>query len=45
MIIDDLVTDRTQADVDLVLSLTQKWLNNTITSAEKTTWNNGLKGS
>ena len=45
MIIDTLVTDRTQADVDRVLTLTQKWLDNTITSAEKTEWNNGLKGA
>lgn len=45
MIIDTLVTDRTQADVDRVLTLTQKWLDNTITSAEKAEWNNGLKGA
>lgn len=45
MIIDELVTNRTQADVDLVVSLTKKWLDGTITSAEKTQWNNGLKGS
>ena len=45
MIIDELVTDRTQADVDRVEALKQKWLNGTITSAEKTEWNNNLKGS
>lgn len=45
MIIDELITDRTQADVDRVKELTAKWLDNTITSAEKTEWNNGLKGA
>lgn len=45
MIIDTLITDRTQADVDRVAELTAKWLDNTITSAEKTEWNAGLKGA
>ena len=45
MIIDELVTDRTQEDVDLVTSLASKWLDGTITSAEKTTWLAGLKGA
>ena len=45
MIIDELVTDRTQADVDRVEALKQKWLNGTITSAEKTEWNSNMKGS
>lgn len=45
MIIDELITDRTQADVDAVIALRDKWLNGTITSDEKTTWNAGMKGS
>lgn len=45
MIIDELITDRTQADVDLVESLKAKWLDGTITNAEKTTWNAGMKGA
>lgn len=45
MIIDELITDRTQADVDRVNLLTQKWLDGTITSAEQTEWNNGMKGA
>lgn len=45
MIIDDLVTDRTQADVDLVASLTAKWLDGSISTAEKATWLAGLKGA
>lgn len=45
MIIDTLVTDRTQADVDRVRALTAKWLDGTITNAEKTEWLGGLKGA
>lgn len=45
MIIDTLITDRTQADVSRVKTLTTKWLNGTITNAEKTEWLNGMKGA
>ena len=45
MIIDTLITDRTQADVDRVKALTAKWLNGTITSSEKTEWNGLMKGA
>lgn len=45
MIIDNLITDRTQADVDRVKSLTLKWLDGTITNAEKSEWLAGLKGA
>lgn len=37
-IIDTLITDRTQADVDRVKELKQKWLDGTITDDEKTEW-------
>lgn len=45
MIIDTLITDRTQADVEYVKSLTLKWLNGTITNTEKAEWLAGLKGA
>lgn len=45
MIIDELITDRTQADVDRVKALTQKWLDGTITNAEKSEWLAGMKGA
>ena len=45
MIIDTLVTDRTQADVDRVNTLTGKWLAGTITNAEKEEWLAGMKGA
>lgn len=45
MITDTLITDRTQSDVDRVEELKAKWLNGTITAAEKTEWMAGLKGA
>lgn len=45
MIIDTLVTDRTQADVDRVNALMLKWLDGTITAEEKTEWLAGMKGA
>ena len=45
MIIDELITDRTQADVDYVETLKAKWLNGTITVAEKAEWLACLKGA
>ena len=45
MIIDTLITNRTQADVDYVNTLTAKWLAGTITNDEKTEWLAGLKGA
>ena len=45
MIIDELITDRTQADVDYVNTLTAKWLDGSITAQEKTAWYDGLKGA
>lgn len=45
MIIDTLITDRTQADVEYVKALTLKWLDGTITNAEKAEWLAGLKGA
>lgn len=45
MIIDTLITDRTQADVDRVTELTQKFLLGTITTAEKAEYMAGMKGA
>lgn len=45
MITDNLITDRTQADVDRVEELKGKWLSGTITDAEKTEWLAGMKGA
>lgn len=45
MIIDELVTDRTQSDVDRVKELTLKWLDGSITAEEQTEWLAGLKGA
>lgn len=45
MIIDTLVTDRTQADVDRVTELTKKFLAGTITTSEKTEFLAGMKGA
>lgn len=45
MIIDELVTDRTQADVNRVSTLTAKWLDGTITNEEKAEWLAGMKGA
>ena len=44
-ILDTLVFDRTQADVDRVIELKSKWLNGTITQAERTEFIAGLKGA
>ncbi len=48
MIIDDLITNRTQADVDALNTLRTKiltvgWAN--LTAAEKNTWNSGMRGA
>ena len=48
MIIDDLITNRTQADVDALNTLRTKiltvgWSN--LTAAEKNTWNAGMRGA
>lgn len=48
MIIDDLITNRTQADVDALNTLRTKiltvgWAN--LTAAEKNTWNAGMRGA
>lgn len=45
MIIDTLITNRTQADVDRVTELTQKFLLGTITTEEKAEYMAGLKGA
>ena len=45
MIIDNLITDRTQADVDRVVELTGKFLAGTITGAEKAEYMAGMKGA
>lgn len=45
MITDNLITDRTQADVDRVAELKAKWLAGTITAEERTEWLAGLKGA
>lgn len=41
----EFVYDRTQADVDRVKELNQKYLARTITEEEKTEWSAGLKGA
>lgn len=41
----EFVYDRTHADVDLVIELTKKYQNGTITDAEKEIWNTGMKGA
>ena len=40
-----LITDRTQDDVNYVLSLADKWRRGTISESEKTEWLAGLKGA
>lgn len=45
MIIDTLITNRTQADVDRVTELTQKFLLGTITTEEKAEYMAGMKGA
>ena len=45
MITDNLITDRTQADVDRVAELKAKWLAGTITAEERTEWLAGLRGA
>lgn len=45
MILDELITDRTQADVDRVVELTGKFLAGTITGAEKAEYMAGMKGA
>ena len=40
-----LITDRTQDDVNYVLSLADKWRRGTITESEKNEWLAGLKGA
>lgn len=45
MILDELITDRTQADVDRVVALTKKFLAGTITTAEKAEYMAGMKGA
>ena len=39
------VFDRSRADVDRVIELNKKYLNGTITDAEKAEWMSGLKGA
>lgn len=41
----NLITDRTQADVDYVTRQAQKWQNGTLTDEEKTEFLSGLKGA
>ena len=45
MELDNLIFDRTQADVDRVKELTQKLINGTATDAEKTEWFGEMKGA
>ena len=40
-----LITDRTQADVDRVVTLRKKWMNGTITAEEKNEYLAGMKGA
>lgn len=40
-----LITDRTQADVDRVVTLRKKWMNGTITAEEKNEYLTGMKGA
>ena len=44
-VIDELITDRTLADVETALLYRSKWLANTITAAEKREWAQGMKGA
>lgn len=45
MELDNLIFDRTQADVDRVKTLTQKLIAGTATDAEKSEWLAGMKGA